>query len=75
MASSKCLKTGLQTVNMPLAGLGTLMANADLGEAAIDAALEAGVRLIDTATMYANEANIGKVITKWMKDGEQICQY
>ena len=67
------MKTGLQTVSMPQAGLGTWAAgqatdSAEV-EATIEAALEAGVRLIDTATVYFNEATIGKILKKWMDAG------
>ena len=68
------MKTGLQTVSMPQIGLGTWAAgqNTDSAEveATIEAALEAGVRLIDTATVYFNEAAIGKVLKKWMEAGK-----
>ena len=68
------MKTGLQTVSMPQAGLGTWAAgqatdSAEV-EATIEAALEAGVRLIDTATVYFNEAAIGKILKKWMDAGK-----
>ena len=36
---------------------------------AYEAALEVGVRLIDTATSYQNEAAIGKVLKKWIDAG------
>ena len=38
-------------------------------EAAIEAALEVGVRLIDTATAYQNEHAIGKVLKNWIDAG------
>ena len=67
------MKTGLQTVSMPQAGLGTWAAgqttSAEEVEATIEAALETGVRLIDTATVYFNEPPIGKVLKKWMEAG------
>jgi len=67
-------KVGLQTVNMPLAGLGTWAANQATDsaevEASIEAALEAGVRLFDTATAYGNEAAIGSVLKKWLDAGK-----
>jgi len=47
---------------MPLLGLGTWQAN---GRSALDAvrrALEVGYRHIDTATMYANEAEVGQAV-------------
>ena len=70
------MKTGLQTVSMPQAGLGTWAAgqtndSAEV-EATIEAALEAGVRLIDTATVYLNEAAIGKALKKCMDAGKFI---
>lgn len=68
------MKTGLQTVSMPQIGLGTWAAGQSTDsaevEATIEAALEAGVRLIDTATVYFNEAAIGKVLKKWMDAGK-----
>ena len=61
---------------MPQAGLGTWAAgqttSAEEVEATIEAALETGVRLIDTATVYFNEAAIGKVLKKWMDAGKFI---
>ena len=69
-------KVGLQTVSMPLAGLGTWAANQTTDsaevEASIEAALEAGVRMIDTATAYGNEAAIGSVLKKWLDSGKFI---
>jgi diketogulonate reductase-like aldo/keto reductase len=69
-------KVGLQTVSMPLAGLGTWTANQTTDsaevEASIEAALEAGVRMIDTATAYGNEAAIGLVLKKWLDAGKFI---
>ena len=69
-------KVGLQTVSMPLAGLGTWAANQTTDsaevEASIEAALEAGVRMIDTATAYGNEAAIGLVLKKWLDAGKFI---
>jgi diketogulonate reductase-like aldo/keto reductase len=35
-------------------------------EAALDAALEAGYRHIDSAYVYENEAAIGRVLAKWL---------
>lgn len=39
-------------------------------EDALDAALEAGFRHIDTAYVYENEAVIGKVLAKWLNSGK-----
>lgn len=38
-------------------------------EAALEAALEAGYRHIDTAPVYENEHVIGKVLHKWLSTG------
>ena len=69
-------KVGLQTVSMPLAGLGTWAASQATDsaevEASIEAALETGVRMIDTATAYGNEAAIGSVLKKWLDAGKFI---
>jgi 2,5-diketo-D-gluconate reductase A len=49
---------------MPLLGLGTWQAR---GRSAVDAvarALEIGYRLIDTATMYGNEAEVGQAVAE-----------
>ena len=62
--------TGLQTVSMPLVGLGTWMAAPGEVEKAVEVALEAGVRLIDTAYLYQNEKEIGTVLKRWMDEGE-----
>lgn len=66
---SPCASIGLQTVNIPLAGIGTGESNPGQVEDAIDWALGAGVRLIDTATTHRNEAEIGTVLQKWLKSG------
>lgn len=39
-------------------------------EKALDAALEAGYRYIDTAPSYENEHVIGKVLKKWIDSGK-----
>lgn len=39
-------------------------------ERALDAALEAGYRHIDTATVYNNEHLIGKVLKRWLSAGK-----
>ena len=47
---------------MPLNGLGTYSLTGDTCYNAVASALGAGVRLIDTAYMYGNEAEIGRAI-------------
>lgn len=39
-------------------------------ETAIDAALEAGYRHIDTAPVYGNEQAIGRVLKRWLDAGK-----
>jgi diketogulonate reductase-like aldo/keto reductase len=47
---------------MPMVGFGTWRMRNDLAHDAVLAALAAGYRHIDTATMYANEAEIGRAL-------------
>jgi len=47
---------------MPLLGFGTWQASGDAGYRAVRAALDAGYRHVDTATMYGNEAEVGRAI-------------
>ena len=49
-------------VTMPLLGLGTWQASDQEAYAAVRTALELGYRLIDTATMYGNEAAVGRAV-------------
>ncbi len=50
-----------RNVEMPLMGLGTFrMVGCSVIHTAIDAAISAGYRMIDTAQFYENEADIGK---------------
>lgn len=39
-------------------------------EIALNKALEAGYRLIDTASGYGNEQSIGKVLNEWISSGK-----
>lgn len=55
---------------MPVVGYGTWQAKDEDLEKALEAALEAGYRHIDTATVYENEHVIGKVLDKWLKAGK-----
>jgi len=48
---------------MPIFGLGTWMLKGQEANKAISWAMEEGYRLIDTATLYGNEREIGKAIT------------
>ncbi|KYN14997.1 PREDICTED: alcohol dehydrogenase [NADP(+)] A [Trachymyrmex cornetzi] len=64
--SSVSLPTGQQ---MPILGFGTWNASGEELEAALDAALEAGYRHIDTAAVYENERFIGNVLKNWLDSG------
>ncbi|XP_011860324.1 PREDICTED: 1,5-anhydro-D-fructose reductase isoform X1 [Vollenhovia emeryi] len=64
--SSISLPTGQK---MPILGFGTWNASGEELEVALNAALEAGYRHIDTATVYENERYIGNVLKKWLDSG------
>jgi 2,5-diketo-D-gluconate reductase A len=49
-------------VQMPMLGFGTWLLRGKGGREALRAALDAGYRHIDTATMYGNEADVGHVL-------------
>lgn len=68
-ASKGTTKLSLQTritlangVRMPLFGLGTWAATGKAGRQAVLWALEAGYRLIDTASSYGNESEVGGAV-------------
>jgi 2,5-diketo-D-gluconate reductase A len=50
-------------VDMPMLGFGTWQATGEAGYQAVRAALDAGYRHLDTATMYGNEAEVGRAIS------------
>ncbi|GAA4416410.1 aldo/keto reductase [Georgenia halophila] len=50
-------------VDMPLLGLGTWQARGEEAYRMVRTALELGYRHLDTATMYGNEAEIGRALT------------
>jgi len=56
---------------MPLIGLGMWQSD-DAGEVerAVDAALEAGYRHFDIATLYGNEDKLGNALKKWLDAGK-----
>ncbi|XP_045483061.1 aldo-keto reductase family 1 member A1-like [Harmonia axyridis] len=54
---------------MPSIGYGTWQAKDEELEKALEAALEAGYRHIDTAYIYENEKVIGKVLKRWIDEG------
>ena len=55
------LNNGLK---MPAAGIGVFMLTPDQAEASVEAALNSGVRLIDTANGYMNESATGRGMKK-----------
>ena len=64
------LSNGLQ---MPTVGLGTWrIRGAEETSFAVEKALGAGYRLIDTAAMYENEADIGAALKKLNVDRKSI---
>ncbi|PSN52813.1 Alcohol dehydrogenase [NADP(+)] [Blattella germanica] len=67
MASHLTLRTGAK---MPAVGFGTWQSTDEELEAALNAALEAGYRHIDTAYVYENEAAVGRVLNKWISSGK-----
>ncbi len=54
---------------MPINGLGTYSLHGDECRNSVRSALENGVRLIDTASAYGNEEEIGQAIRKAIDDG------
>lgn len=56
---------------MPVAGLGTWTLTGETCENAVYSALKTGVRLIDTAKYYGNEAEVGNAIHRAV--AEKIC--
>jgi len=51
-------------IKMPILGFGTLYLNDDVGVQCVSDAISLGYRLIDTATVYGNEASVGGGIKK-----------
>lgn len=57
---------------MPLLGLGTWQLRGEQGYAAVRHALEVGYRHIDTATVYRNEAEVGRAVKDSGVPREQV---
>uniref|UniRef100_A0A0N5AXN1 Aldo_ket_red domain-containing protein n=1 Tax=Syphacia muris TaxID=451379 RepID=A0A0N5AXN1_9BILA len=55
---------------MPQIGLGTWLSSPGAVKGAVRQALDCGYRLIDTAELYKNEAEIGEVINEYIVDGK-----
>jgi len=51
-------------VQMPMLGFGTYLAEDDVCEASVLAAIRIGYRMIDTAAIYGNEAAVGRALAK-----------
>lgn len=69
------LKPTLQTtlnngIKIPLVGFGTSRMGGGECQKAVENALEAGYRLIDTAQMYGNELEVGNAIKTALKGGK-----
>ena len=68
-------KTGFELSNgvrIPCIGFGTWQSRDGEGVAAVKSALEAGYRLIDTATAYGNELSVGAAIRESCVPRDQI---
>ncbi len=61
MTVSKSVKLN-NGVDMPLLGLGVYDMHGEEAETAIRTAIETGYRLIDTASLYHNEAETGRAV-------------
>jgi 2,5-diketo-D-gluconate reductase A len=59
-------------VEMPMIGLGTWQLRGRAGRAALHAALDAGYRHIDTATMYGNENEVGRAVADSGLDRREV---
>lgn len=53
---------------IPVAGIGTYSLLGDTCVSSVKSALEQGVRLIDTARMYGNEAEVGQAVREFMAE-------
>jgi len=69
IASSRTLNNG---VKIPLLGFGTNVLSGSSGIQAIQAALDAGYRLIDTAQSYGNEEEVGQAVAESSVPREDI---
>ena len=66
------LATAHGTVPVPLLGLGTWQARGDEVYRAVRTALDLGYRHLDTATMYGNEAEIGRAVADSGVDRDEL---
>ncbi|XP_046461618.1 aldose reductase-related protein 2-like [Daphnia pulex] len=70
MSSSQNHITFWNGNKMPVVGLGTWQSSKEEIQKAVNAALEAGYRHIDTAYNYLNEDAIGEVLQQWIQSGK-----
>ena len=61
------LNTGFR---VPRAGIGVWQAHGKALECAVEEAIRSGVRLIDGAAVYGNEASVGKILRRFISRGE-----
>ncbi|XP_055590027.1 1,5-anhydro-D-fructose reductase [Uranotaenia lowii] len=66
----KIVHTFQNGTKMPALGFGTWRASDEEVEKALNEALEAGYRHIDTAPVYLNEKTIGRVLRQWLDAGK-----
>lgn len=59
-------------VKMPMLGFGTFMINGEECEKSVQAAIQHGYRLIDTAEAYGNEEAVGNAIAKCGVDRKEL---
>src|SRR6266487_4407006 len=59
-------------VEMPMIGFGTWQLRGRAGRQAVTAALQAGYRHIDTATMYGNEGEVGHALAESGLDRDSV---
>ncbi|GJQ78286.1 hypothetical protein Trydic_g22128 [Trypoxylus dichotomus] len=57
-------------IKMPALGYGTWQSKDESLETALEEALEAGYRHIDTAQIYENEEIVGNVLKRWFDEGK-----
>ncbi|EGT39919.1 hypothetical protein CAEBREN_23715 [Caenorhabditis brenneri] len=69
MSSPSATITLSNGVKMPVIGLGTWQSSSEEVIAAVKHAVKAGYRLIDTASVYGNEAAIGTAVKQLIEEG------
>ena len=59
-------------VKMPCVGYGTYLEEGGEAYRSVYHALKAGYRLIDTASLYKNEKEVGKAVAKFLEEEEEL---